>query len=250
MAVEAESDAAGIPEWVVTFGDMMSLLLTFFIMLVSLSEIKSEEKYQALVDSIRKQFGYDASTASFAPGNHQPRNSALANLASAGRARRNNTLNGGDKVRAPVGDHPRVKMIRPAEHITNGGVLYFPAGSAKLSEENRQELQAIAIEVGGKRQKIEIRGHASNRPLQGDETPRDRWELAYARAEAAARFLFSLGIDPKRVRVVSAGAFEPAHSGGDPLLLKKNDRVEVFLLDEIAEDHQGTGAVQENRAGS
>ena len=41
-----EEEEVGIPEWVVTFGDMMSLLLTFFIMLVSLSEIKEEEKYQ------------------------------------------------------------------------------------------------------------------------------------------------------------------------------------------------------------
>ncbi|MGI9443328.1 MAG: flagellar motor protein MotB [Rubripirellula sp.] len=32
-----EPEEMGIPEWVVTFGDMMSLLLTFFIMLVSLS---------------------------------------------------------------------------------------------------------------------------------------------------------------------------------------------------------------------
>ena len=44
MAAE-EEESMGIPEWVVTFGDMMSLLLTFFIMLVSLSEMKEEEKY-------------------------------------------------------------------------------------------------------------------------------------------------------------------------------------------------------------
>ena len=49
----------GIPEWVVTFGDMMSLLLTFLSSCwFSLSEIKEEETYQALVDSMRRQFGY------------------------------------------------------------------------------------------------------------------------------------------------------------------------------------------------
>ena len=36
-----EDPPAGVPEWLVTFGDMMSLLLTFFIMLVSLSEVAS-----------------------------------------------------------------------------------------------------------------------------------------------------------------------------------------------------------------
>ena len=246
MAIEEEADA-GIPEWVVTFGDMMSLLLTFFIMLVSLSEIKSEEKYQALVDSIREQFGYNMSSASMAPGHYTPRNAALAKLASAGRARRNDTLNGGDKVRAPVGDHPRVKMIRPAKHITNGGLLYFAPGLAELSETQKQQLQAIALEIGGKRQKIEVRGHASNRPLPQDSTFDDRWELAYARGRSVVEFLVSLGIDPKRIRLSSAGSHEPAHTGGDPLLLKQNDRVEVFLLDEIAEEHKDTAAIQENQ---
>ena len=74
MAIEEEDDGGGIPEWVVTFGDMMSLLLTFFIMLVSLSEIKEEEKYQALVESMRKQFGHNASQTSLLPGELRPRN--------------------------------------------------------------------------------------------------------------------------------------------------------------------------------
>ena len=39
----------GVPEWVVTYGDMMSLLLTFFIMLVSLSEVVADQKYRAIL---------------------------------------------------------------------------------------------------------------------------------------------------------------------------------------------------------
>ena len=47
MAIE-EDPPAGVPEWVVTYGDMMSLLLTFFIMLVSMSKIKEEGTMRAL----------------------------------------------------------------------------------------------------------------------------------------------------------------------------------------------------------
>ena len=43
--IDEDDPPIAIPEWVVTFGNLMSLLLTFFIMLVSLSEMKSEEKY-------------------------------------------------------------------------------------------------------------------------------------------------------------------------------------------------------------
>ncbi|HID23354.1 MAG TPA: hypothetical protein EYP14_13280, partial [Planctomycetaceae bacterium] len=42
----ADEDSGGVPEWVVTYGDMMSLLLTFFIMLVSLSEVVADKRYR------------------------------------------------------------------------------------------------------------------------------------------------------------------------------------------------------------
>ena len=150
-------------------------------------------------------------------------------------------------MRAPVGDHPRVKTIRPAEHITNGGVIYFPPGTAELTDDDKQQLQLVALEIGGKRQKVEVRGHASMRPLPPDSPFADRWELAYARARAVASFLITMGIDPLRIRVTSAGPYEPVHVGGDPLLLKKNDRVEVFLLDELAQEYQGTEAIEDNQ---
>ena len=172
MAIEEEQNA-GIPEWVVTFGDMMSLLLTFFIMLFSMSEIKEEQLYQAVLEALRKRFGFEASTTSMIPGDIKPRNSALAKLASMGRARRANTMNGGDKVRAPVGDHPRVRAIRNAEHATTGGVIYFRAGVWKLTEENRRALQAIARAIGGKPQKsksVVIRPPARSRPIPPSKT--------------------------------------------------------------------------------
>ncbi|MEQ8837538.1 MAG: flagellar motor protein MotB, partial [Lacipirellulaceae bacterium] len=90
-----EEPEPGIPEWVVTFGDMMSLLLTFFIMLVSMSEIKEDEQYQAMVESIREQFGHDMSQASLAPGEIRPRTAQNPSLSEMGRAKKKDTKSGG-----------------------------------------------------------------------------------------------------------------------------------------------------------
>jgi len=46
----------GAPGWVVTFGDMMSLLLTFFVLLFTYSQLDAE-KYKALAGSLREAFG-------------------------------------------------------------------------------------------------------------------------------------------------------------------------------------------------
>jgi chemotaxis protein MotB len=51
------SEKPSVPEWFVTFADMMSLLLALFVMLVSFSEIKEVERFEALSNSLRGQFG-------------------------------------------------------------------------------------------------------------------------------------------------------------------------------------------------
>ena len=239
MAIE-EEEKAGVPEWVVTFGDMMSLLLTFFIMLVSLSEIKEEEKYQAMVESFHRQFGHQMSMASVVPGNTRPRNSQLAQVATMGRSRRLDTHKGGDKVSAPVGENPRVVIVRPGTRTTVGTVVIFSEAAAELSERNKRDLRRQIMEFKGKPLKIEIRGHTSLRPVAKDSQYRDNYDLAYARSRNTRDYLVEMGIDPKRIRLAVAGANEPLHIGTDRLKLRRNPRVEVFLLDEAVDDLNGT----------
>ncbi len=246
MAIEEEPEI-GVPEWVVTFGDMMSLLLTFFIMLVSMSEIKEEQRYQAMVDSMRQRFGHEASILSMIPGPTKPRNSPMAKLASMGRAKRANTMNGGDKVKAPVGENPRVMTIRDGDQATTGGVLIFENEDAvELTDEHRRILQAAAQVIGGMPQKIEVRGHTSSQPLPEGSPHKTHWELAFERARRATDYLVELGIDRKRIRIAVAGDNEPVHVGNDPLLRKRNNRVEVTVLNELVEDLKGS-AEEKNR---
>jgi chemotaxis protein MotB len=239
MAIVEEEQEAGIAEWVVTFGDMMSLLLTFFVLLFSMSEIKKDESL-ALIESLRRRFGNDTSAFSLMPGRLPATTSALNRLPSLGRAKRRNTVRGGDKVRAPVGDDPRVTTIRPSADSTQGGIVYFEEGSSRLNDRDRRTLRAIARVIGGKPQEIEIRGHTSTRPLGPGSPYRNHWDLAYARCSKVTEYLVQLGINPKRIRIAVAGENEPAHPGYDDLLRKKNARVEVFMLDKLADEFEGT----------
>ncbi|MDA1053692.1 MAG: OmpA family protein [Planctomycetota bacterium] len=247
MAAE-EEEAIGIPEWVVTFGDMMSLLLTFFIMLVSLSEMKEEEKYQALVESMKEQFGYSNASASLIPGDLRPRNSALSKTATMGRAKRLDTMQGGDKVQAPVGDHPRVVIVRPGTKTAIGTVIYFDEGAAELTEQQRTVLSQQADVMQGKSQKIEVRGHTSHKPVASGSGLRDNWDLAYQRSRDVMQYLIQdLSIDARRIRMSVAGPYEPAHIGTDEQKLRQNPRVEVYMLDEVISDSVGTQEEQQER---
>jgi chemotaxis protein MotB len=246
MADLPEEQSGDIPEWVVTFGDMMSLLLTFFVLLYSMSEIKEEQR-QALLESLRQQFGHQASVFNPVPGRSVPLKSSLALLSSMGRARRADTLRGGDKVRAPVGDYPPLRVARVGKEATTSGVVYFEVGRTTLSREERQVLENVAALIRGKPQKIEIRGHTTTRPLAPGSPHRSHWDLAYARCSRVVDFLVEQGVDPKRLRIGLAAANEPIHVEADPALEKENARVEILMLDELTEELEGTPEEKKRR---
>ncbi len=248
MAVEEEAGGGDIPEWVVTFGDMMSLLLTFFIMLVSMSEIKEEEKYQAMVESMRQRFGYDRSMASMMPGRSKPRNSQIARLATAGRAKRLDTMRGGDKVEAPVGEFPRVRIVRPGSQTSIGSVVFFPPGQVELGPEQQADLDRTVREMVGKPQVIEVRGHTTPRPVDPGSPYQDNWELAWARCRHVFEFLTQeLKIDSRRIRMSVAGPNEPLSIEPDAKKQRLNARVEIYMLDETIKQFLGTKDEQQER---
>jgi len=230
--MEVEEEEIGIPEWVVTFGDMMSLLLTFFIMLVSMSEIKEEEKFQMMLESMRRQFGHEASMDATILGDSSPANSSMPTIASMGRAKRKDIMRGGNRVKSVSGEDNLVRTIRPGRDTTLGGVVFFGEDSAELTEEARESLARIAEQIVGKPQKVEIRGHASRKPVTGAA---DHWSLAYERSRVVMAALTELGIDPERIRLGSAGSHEPLDDSYDESSRQRNARVEVLMWDEPVE---------------
>ena len=239
--MDDEPEEMGIPEWVVTFGDMMSLLLTFFIMLVSLSEIKEEETYQALVDSMQRQFGYARTVEALTPGESRPRSSAFTPLATTGRAKKKDTAKGGVPQKAPNGEEPQVRIVRPGQMTAVGSVIFFDLGSDTISKAGNDVISDLATQLRGKPQKIEVRGHVSSefaaRTGDGDEAIM----LGFRRAAAVRRLLVEReGLNPDRFRISSAGESEPMSRTGRSSAVARNPRVEVFMLDETVEDLHGT----------
>jgi chemotaxis protein MotB len=246
-----EDPPAGVPEWVVSFGDMMTLLMTFFIMLVSFSEPKKDEKFNALVEQLQRQFGKDISRISMTHGGVMARQASVAKGASQGRAKRQQAMQGGDKEPSVAGEFPRVRMVRPGTQTAVGTVIFFPEGSAELNEQARAELRHQGELFAGKPQKIEIRGHTSLRPTEQGSDSDDGWELAYARSRAVMRFLVDeMDIEAKRIRISVAGPNEPLHLGIDPAKMRENPRVELYLLEEVVNDLSGTAAEREQQYAS
>jgi chemotaxis protein MotB len=203
------------PAWMVSYGDLMSLLLTLFVMLVSMSEIKQNDKFQGVADSLHEQFSLNQ-PASGLPGELQPRSAPLAVLAVAGREARRWVMQGPHHNRANQNQSDISPWIAAGE-------LGFAPGSSELGQESANQLERIAESLSTKPQVVEIRGLA--------ETAMDL-ELAWQRTQAAGRCLIERhGIEPERIRLTVATALPstaisgPAHTAEKPM-------VEVFLVEE------------------
>ncbi|MEX0703977.1 MAG: flagellar motor protein MotB [Planctomycetales bacterium] len=241
--MDEEDAPAGVPEWIVTYGDMMSLLLTFFIMLVSLSEIVATEKYRAVLDALQRYIGYRTGPAA-PPGKHFPLNSLVAKLGTLGSFTNADRGFGGVKTPAVEGRNLRVYRTPEGVPVPVLGPVPFAPGKSDLAPQAAARLPAIAAELAGKPNKIELRAHAGPMAGSGEAARRALLDSTYHRARAVMEGLVELGVERQRMRITSAGDSEPLPDTGDDRS-RVLDRVEVYLLDALADDYVGPAAAMD-----
>ncbi|MEO0511712.1 MAG: flagellar motor protein MotB [Planctomycetota bacterium] len=246
MAKKKKAEEPGVPEWVVTYGDMMSLLLCFFILLAAFSELKKERDFQDVLKELRQAFGYQGGVNS-SPGDSVPTNSNM-NLLDNLQARNGKQDSMAESVDPNVeGREERSQMIREGERWLIGAALPFAPSSAEISPWSRDMLlNEIAPKLRDTRNVVRVVGHAWG---VEDRASGGLMELSFRRARAVAELLMNEGGVPAvSLRVVSASDSEPAGlagSGGGGADAAGNRRVEVILsgttVDQVHPDPEFTG---------
>jgi len=147
-----------------------------------------------------------------------------------------------------VASKPSLLVIHDGNQSHVGTVLLFDELSGALDDVAKNRLGELAPLLLGKPNKIEIRGHASKRPLPKDSAFKSPWEISYARCLATMNFLLESGISPDRVRLSQAGPYEPQTLQLEAGLAAQNSRVEVFMLGEFVDDFKGTREEREGES--
>lgn len=237
MARKHKCPPVGAPAWVLTYGDMMSLLLCFFVLLASLANFDKRDKlFMAAMESIQRAFGATGQSGYY-PENIVDFKSFLMRLQSAAVPDLNKNY-GHSEEPGMDGRYYRVRKIRDGVEITIGGPIAFGRFSADLEQPMREILDQLIEEVKGKTNKLEIRGHATNEPLPPDSPYRDQFDLGFARSRAVADYLVERGIDPRALRMSSAGSYEPLKQN---VYLDErravNRRVEIVVMPVLITDY-------------
>jgi chemotaxis protein MotB len=231
-----EAAAAGAPAWMVTYGDMVTLLLTFFVLLLAMSETEQTQKMMDFMQAVKQAFGYTGGAQ------HLPTDDVLVpknmdrmtvlvlpvhpeNL-------------GHTSDEGPHGQRDQVTNIRPGNHYQPGGRFQFAELSAELSKTETARIAEYAKQLRGYTTLIEVRGYCSKRPVDGSPFA-DHMDLSIQRARAAAAVLIEHGINPQRIQVVGAGTTQPiTPSSSDAGQRQRNDVVELLQIDHTLDEFQ------------
>jgi chemotaxis protein MotB len=229
----------GLAEWIMSYADMITILMAFFVVMYSMAG-RDTAKEQAVLKALREQFGpLVPGWGLLLPGLLPHDKSSLIELPHKGGVKgRNQNRGGADQLRTPEGEHSRMHAPWTGDQSRVGGAVFFTDEATQLSESQKRALDLVANDIKGKPQKVEIRGHASRRAGVRSADAKDAWDEAYARCRNAMEYLVSSGIDSRRIRMSVAGDNEPLGAGGAAEPYEQNSRVEVFMLNEIAPPNQ------------
>ena len=232
---ECEECEEGAPAWMATFADLATLLMTFFVLLLSFSNM-DVVKFRSMLGSVKDAFG----TVTENPGDFEERSSTPVSIQlSEKESSMIDMLEMGDKVKQAIEDHDlgdeaEVSTDENGVTLKITGKLMFDAGSAQIKEDFKPFLDSISKIINENNYPVAIEGHTDNIPISSTYYP-SNWELSSARATAVLRYLVEKkGIPAKRLMAVGYADTRPLVPNDTPENRAKNRRVEFHFMKESA----------------
>lgn len=243
----------GGDEWLTTYGDLVTLLLTFFVLLFSFSTIDAQ-KWQSLVSSFAGGSGILEGGRDLGNSNDFGDNSSIDDFLE--------LLPGGTDSYKELGDDDIengasdefVKLYRAIEgFLGKKGIpaevkisdahteillrfkdsILFDPGKANIKNEAKEVLDGISQvleEFDDNISRIRIDGHADTKPVNPKRYPTN-WELSTDRAVNVVRYFNEQrGIEASKLSAAGYGEYHPIYDNSTKEGMARNRRVEIFIV--------------------
>ncbi len=262
-------EEGGAERWLVTYADMLTLLLVLFIVLFSISVVNTS-KFIQLKTALSNVFG-DGPTGTLGGGLGLLQTDAtgsgkslvtpgqpIAEKAGGGAVADSSDAAARAELRemqrragaadektdfrrvqaeltAALGKAGLSKAVRFA--IDRRGLvitvvtdaLVFPGNSAQLLPRGEKILRIVAPPLARESRAIEVDGHTNQQRVSTGPYP-SGWELSTARASSVVRYLVANGVAAKRLTAVGYSDQRPLYPASDPRSITMNRRVEIVVL--------------------
>lgn len=211
--------------WLTTYGDMVTLLMTFFVLLYALSSFNIR-KFELLSFSLQSTFGVTPSSSGVLQGGASPSPVVPredGQLVQVGYKISSYIAKHGLGDVVSVSEDPRGLLIRFRDQVL------FDLGKADLKPESRAVLDAVTDAIRDIPNAIRIEGHTDNLPINTPRFPTN-WDLSAARAVAVLQYLAMQRIEPGRLSIAGYGEYRPVASNDTEAGRRLNRRVDVLVL--------------------
>ncbi len=222
----------GAPRWVTTFGDLMSLLLCFFVLLLSFSEM-DQKKYKVVAGSMERAFGVQR----IRPVHESPKGSKMiamdfdqAALSVQIKEQIIKQLHQDfEDIYEMIDEDIEIEAGKHEVTIRLMGESTFDSGKAEIKKELEPLIKEVGSILGETSGDIVVSGHTDDVPVRGGPY-KSNLKLSIARAASVAEFLLgNTELDPQRVSTMGFGEHRPIESNLDAEGRRKNRRVEIIV---------------------
>jgi len=222
---QEEDEEPSAPFWMVTFSDMSTLLLTFFVLIVSMSTIEVEKFKEALSYFT----GYTGVLSQVSPIPKKNIKIPKSKLRSKEQAKRYEQVLKYIKEKG-LEDKVQLNLTEEGLHAIITDSVMFRSGEAELIPSAKIILEMISGIIAEDVQSVVVEGHTDNRPIHTSKFP-SNWELSAARASSVVRFLLQLShaLPPERYVAAGFGEFHPIDTNETPEGRARNRRVEILF---------------------
>ena len=235
-----DSGGGGSPPWMATLADMMQLLLTFFILLYSMSNV-DEEKFASVSTSLQMQFmNFSGQSPSIIDGYEgvQPmpiQESTIVTEDAIVEEISPEVIEMYEKVgnfliENELEAEVSVRLSSEGVFVDIKEAILFDSGSAKLKDSGLTILKQLEVLINDFDNDIVIEGHTDNIPITSVTYPTN-WELSTSRAVSVVRYLSEVvGVDPTRLSARGYGEYSPIATNDTPTNRALNRRVNMFIV--------------------
>jgi len=209
------------PAWMATYSDLVTLLLTFFVLLMSMASFDNKRLVQAVMESIHEAFGMSgldvAAVHTFTErGYTEPQRLAQSTQPTVARLREAFAKHLSDDV-------IRISQQEQEVRFRIDDRVFFRPGSAELHPAAYSLIADLAVVLADEQVDIRVEGHTDS---SGSE--RDNWELSAMRSLAVVEAFREKGpVAGERLEVVAFGSFRNASYFGESD--EWNRRIELVL---------------------
>ncbi|MDR3562283.1 MAG: flagellar motor protein MotB [Negativicutes bacterium] len=224
-------DAAGGMRWLLTYADLITLLMVFFVVLYAMSSA-DQRKFNSLRTSLATALRTEGAGSSiiFEYQGTQPTEPVSAKDSTA-----KETEDFQEIVRKIQGNVKDPRMVGFAVDERGLTVRFldnvlFDLGQANFRTDAFPLLDAVGTALKNNTRYVRVEGHADNLPINTLQFP-SNWELSSARSIAVTRYMIEKhGMDPRRMSSLGYGEYRPLYPNVSEENRSKNRRVDIVIL--------------------